>query len=431
MTLCEIADLDRRTDPAHPLVGLAQPRDNRAEHRLPGTVGPDHADPFAPVDLQVTPEQYGVAPEGHGYVAERHDLRAPTIGAAHLERDPTPLEDRLVDLVHPVDLALLVPGLRDVSLVHHDPRPVFEAFHRLLEARDLLLLRDVELLLALERDLLRDRVRGVVAGPHRDATGIELGDRRDRLVEQVAVVRDRHDGTGELVHDRLEPSPPIRVEMGLGLVEQQQVGLADQAGRERDELALAAGERPGGQRQVIVVETEGVEGGARLTREAGAARFHPPIEQDLLPREHPIHAGQVADDLRTPELGLHGPHLGVERGDVGTSGEHGLFRRPVVAVGMLLEVGDGEILAPDHLAAGRRFATFQDAEECRFARAVRPDDADPARPRAPRGRPRPARARNRRTSRRARGSRRSRPHDTEPGHPVPRGPGTFSRDRTR
>ena len=89
---------------------------------------------------------------------QRHDLVAAALGAAHLERDLAPLEHRLVDLVHAIDLALLVPRLGDVALVHDEPRPVLEPPDRLLEPRDLLLLGHVELLLPLQRDLLRHGV---------------------------------------------------------------------------------------------------------------------------------------------------------------------------------------------------------------------------------------------------------------------------------
>src|SRR2546430_11112702 len=51
------------------------------------------------------------------------------------------LEDRTLDLLHPVDLALLVAGLLDVSLVDDEAGPQLEPLHRRLEPGDLLLLQ--------------------------------------------------------------------------------------------------------------------------------------------------------------------------------------------------------------------------------------------------------------------------------------------------
>ena len=67
-------------------------------------------------------------------------------------------------------------------------RPVLEPANRGFQPLDLLLLRDVLLLLALQLELTRECVRGVVAGPHADRAAVELGDLTDCLVEQVAVV---------------------------------------------------------------------------------------------------------------------------------------------------------------------------------------------------------------------------------------------------
>ena len=114
--------------------------------------------------------------------------------------------------------------------------------HGLLEALDLLLLRDVLLPLALELELARDDVGAVVARPHPDHALVELGDLRDGGVEQVAVVGDHHDGAVEVVQQRAEALAARHVQVRLGLVEQQHVGPPRQAGGERDELALPAGE---------------------------------------------------------------------------------------------------------------------------------------------------------------------------------------------
>ena len=78
-----------------------------------------------------------------------------------------------------------------------------EAPHRLLEPRDLLALRHELLLPALELEPARHRVGGVRAGPDADAAAVELGDRVDALVEQVAVVGDHEDCAVEVVDQLL------------------------------------------------------------------------------------------------------------------------------------------------------------------------------------------------------------------------------------
>jgi hypothetical protein len=99
--------------------------------------------------------------------------------AAQSERHPPALEHGPLDLVHPVDLPLLVARLLDVALVQDAVRPVLEAPDRVLEARDPLLLGDPLLPAADQLDLARDGVRGVVAGPQPDAAVLELGDLRE------------------------------------------------------------------------------------------------------------------------------------------------------------------------------------------------------------------------------------------------------------
>ena len=88
------------------------------------------------------------------------------------QRDLAPLEHGPLDLVHAVDLALLVARLLDVTLVGDPVRPVLEAADRRLQPLDLLLLGDVLLLLALQLELAGERVGGVVARPHADPAAV-------------------------------------------------------------------------------------------------------------------------------------------------------------------------------------------------------------------------------------------------------------------
>ena len=53
-------------------------------------------------------------------------------------------------------------------------------------------------------------------------------------------MRDDHHCPAELADDLLEHALALQVEMVVGLVEQQQVGVGQQAARQAHQLALAA-----------------------------------------------------------------------------------------------------------------------------------------------------------------------------------------------
>ena len=71
---------------------------------------------------------------------------------------------------------------------------------------------------------------------------VELEDPAGDVVEEVAIVGDGDDGALVLGEVALEPRDRLGVEVVGGLVEQQQVGRAEQQPAQRDAAALAAGE---------------------------------------------------------------------------------------------------------------------------------------------------------------------------------------------
>ena len=129
-------------------------------------------------------------------------------------------------------------------------------------------------------------------------------------------MRNGHDGPGELADDLLQQLALVRVEVGLGLVQEEEAGFPDQTGGERGELALPAGECRRGQRHVVLVEAE-PDQALRLAGETGATGLDPSIEGRLLAGEHAVHLREVPRDVRPRELGLDRTELVVERGDVG------------------------------------------------------------------------------------------------------------------
>ena len=127
-----------------------------------------------------------------------------------------------------------------MTFVYHQAGPELETPDRLFEPRYLLLLGDVELLLSLELELPRQGIRRVVAGPRGDPPVFQLGDLLHRLVQQVAVVGDDNNGAVERADDRLQELPAPGVEVGLPLVEEQDVGTPREAGGQDCQLALSA-----------------------------------------------------------------------------------------------------------------------------------------------------------------------------------------------
>ena len=225
--------------------------------------------------------------------------------------DLAALEHGPLDLLHPVDLPLLVARLLDVALVDDAVRPVLEAPDRRLQPLDLLLLRHVRLLLARQLELAGERVGGVVARPHAHAAAVERGDLADRLVEQVAVVRDDDRRAVEARDETLEQRAADGVEMRLRLVEQEHVRLLREAGGERDQLPLAARERARRQRELGLLEADVEQHGAGAPVEARPAGRLPALDQLLLRAQHARHPVEVGGELGRAELL---PRRGAARG---------------------------------------------------------------------------------------------------------------------
>ena len=100
--------------------------------------------------------------------------------------------------------------------------------------------RLVDLLLLREPLLLLLEPARVVALPRDARAAVELEDPARDVVEEVAVVGHRDDGAVVLLQVPLEPRDRLGVEVVGRLVEQQQIGLAEQQAAQRDAAPLAA-----------------------------------------------------------------------------------------------------------------------------------------------------------------------------------------------
>ena len=376
LILREVAGPDRRADPDLARGRLELADDRLQQHALAGAVRADEADALAVHDGQLDIREHDVLAELHPDVAQLEDALAAALVRVQAERDLAPLEHRALDLLHPVDLTLLVARLLDVPLVDDPVRPVLEPPDRCLEPLDLLLLRHVLLLLPLELELPGERVRGVVAGPHADPAAVELGDLADRLVEQVAVVRDGDDGSVEGGDEALQQRAADRIEVRFGLVEQEDVGVLGEAGRECDQLSLAAREGVRRQRQVGLFEPEVEQRRPRAAVDARPAGFLPALDELLLAPKDARHLVEVGRELGRGELVGDPMQLAVELVEVGPRRADGLERVPLVPERMLRQEG-GDDAAPAHRGSGVRLLEPRDEpEHGRLAGAVRADHAD-------------------------------------------------------
>jgi hypothetical protein len=251
---------------------------------------------------------------------------------------------------------------------------VAEAPDRVLQPRDLLLLRDVRLALPLELELACDRVGAVAAGPDADPPAVELGDRADAGVEQVTVVRDHHDRAVEVVDDPLELVPAPHVEVRLGLVEHQHLRAAGEAGGKRGELALAAAQLLG---RSVVGHAELVEQPARLGLGAVTAVLGPARQQSLLVGQRAAHGVEVGGQARVGQPALDGSQLGLQLGQLGPRGASPGERRPLVAGHVLGQERVHEPAAARHGPAVGLLDAGEDRQHRRLAAAVRSQHPDP------------------------------------------------------
>ena len=205
----------------------------------------------------------------------------------------------------------------------------------------------------------------VVALERDAAAAIELEDPLRDVVEEVAVVGDRHDRAGVLLQEPLEPVDRLGVEVVGRLVEQQQVGVAEEQPGERHAPLLAAGQgrdvgvvgraAQGVHRDVdVALEVPGV-GGGDLVLERGLLRADrlvvgvgvgPGGHDRVVLVDQRLDLGHAVHDVALDVLGR-------------------------VELGLLAEVADGEAGRQARLAREPVVEPGHDPEQARLAGAVR------------------------------------------------------------
>jgi hypothetical protein len=193
-----------------------------------------------------------------------------------------------------------------------------------------------------------------VARIGKQPAAIEFDDARGHPVQEAAVVGDEHHAAAILQQQVFQPLDGIEVQVVGRLVQQQHVGPAHQRLRQRDALAVAAGQ---GADARLRVEMKAVQGLVDpLLPVPAVLGFDPPLEHVQVAAA----VGVVVD----------------QRNDLGQTGldrrEH---RRFGVQVGLLLHESRVQALLPLHVAVVRPLEAGQDAQQRGLAGAVASDEA--------------------------------------------------------
>ena len=231
--LVHIGDLHRRAHLEGTAVGLLLAGDHPEQRGLARAVRPDHAHDAAARQREGQILEQEPVAESLGDVARDHHLVAQPLG----DRDddlgaalglPLGLLAQLL-VAGDAGLALGLAGAGDIRTHSSSRCSVFcraDACFSSWPSRRSFLLQPGR----------------VVALPRDARAPIELENPAGHVVEEVAVVGDRHHGAGEFGQVALQPRHALGVEVVGGLVEQEHVGLLQEQPAERHPAPLAAGD---------------------------------------------------------------------------------------------------------------------------------------------------------------------------------------------
>src|SRR4051794_26772992 len=223
--LVDVGELDAVAHGQRAVVGLLGARDHLEQRGLAGAVGPDDPDDPAAreVELEVVDEQL---------VAE---ALAQPLRPDHELAETLPRRDVDLDVV---ELGVALGGDQRLVVVQARLLLLLAALgvlaHPVELGGDRLLARALGLLLLREALLLLVEPARVVALERETPAPIELEDPARDVVEEVAVVRDGDDRARVLGEVALEPRDRLGVEVVGRLVEEQQVGRAQEQAAQRD-----------------------------------------------------------------------------------------------------------------------------------------------------------------------------------------------------
>ena len=218
--------------------------------------------------------------------------------------------------------------------------------------------------------LLLLQPRRVVALERVALAAVELEDPAGHVVEEVAVVGDRHDGARVVLEELLEPVDALGVEVVGRLVEQQQVRPAEQQPAQGDAAPLATRQR--GDVGVVGRAAQGVHGDVDVALQAPRVGGGDPVLQ----------LGLEGADLVVVGVGL-GPHrhdlvVAIDDRLHGGDAVHDVALDVLgrVELRLLGEVAGREAGRQPGRAAEAVVEAGHDLEQARLAGAVGADDPD-------------------------------------------------------
>ena len=188
---------------------------------------------------------------------------------------------------------------------------------------------------------------------------VDVHDVVAHVVQQVAIVAHHQQRVAEAPQMLGQPQHRLEIEMVRRLVEDQEVGIAEQRAGQRHAHAPAAGELAAGPALRLVVEAQPVQdrGGPRRRR-GGTDLVEPGM------------------DLGQPQAVVAGLVLGQQGGALDVGRQHGIQHRDVAAGRILRHRADAHAAGHVDVAAVGLDHALDQAQQRRFARAIAADQAD-------------------------------------------------------
>ena len=217
--LLDIGHLDGLADDDFTAVGLLLAGNHPEQRRFTGTVGADDADD-------------GTGGHDETEIIDQHPVAVALGDVLELEhRIAQPLSHRNEDFLGFVALLVVVGAELFKALQTRlalGLAPLRVLTHPLQLLADGPLTSRFARLFGLESVFFLIEPVGVIALVRNTLTAIEFENPLGRVVEEVAIVRDRNDRTGELGQKHLQPFDAFGIKVVGGLVEQQHIGARQQ-----------------------------------------------------------------------------------------------------------------------------------------------------------------------------------------------------------
>ncbi len=368
VVLGEVDPLDPPPDDALPLARRLPAREDAQQGGLPGPVHADEADLLPAPDLEVDPLEDLMRSVGVADVPQDEHLAVTVRRGGKIETDRGRVERRLKarDLGEPLDAAL---DERRAGGVRSEPRD--ERLHRL----DLAALACVRLPPRLAPLPAADEVLRVV--PHVDLRPavFEADDPVGEPVHRGGLVRDHNHRPPAPLDPPLEPEGGLEIEVVRGLVEEDDVGPAQEELGEKDAHPPPAGEVAVGAFEVPGEEAEPRGDARRLRLEGVAVRVFDQVGALGVAAHHPIVRGGVGG--RFPHLLRERRHLLQRRLHLGERREQLLPERPDgVDLRLLGKVADRRPLRHSDLARVRPLEARDHLQQRGLAAAVGAHDRE-------------------------------------------------------